>query len=206
MVWWCGGVGEGRWWWWWWLGDGGGGAGRRASSSLVGSAGVAPARFSGMRGGSEGEGLHAERPPRSRGTQRSAALFLLFAAAAAAAAEVQKSSESRGRLGFCVVCHRISKKKKKKMFSAIVSDVADRHPPSPGVTPWASAPKTVSVPCGFTTPSSSRLSGTLGRRMLFSRSKVGMRAAVSRENLIGSQHGDQFPERAEAELPSLLGA
>lgn len=35
------------------------------------------------------------------------------------------------------------------MFSAIVGDVADRHPPSPGVTPWASAPKTVSVPCGF---------------------------------------------------------
>lgn len=30
------------------------------------------------------------------------------------------------------------------MFSAIVGDVADRHPPSPGVTPWASAPKTAS--------------------------------------------------------------
>lgn len=40
--------------------------------------------------------------------------------------------------------------------------------------------------------------------MLFSCSKVGMLAAVSWGNVIGSQHGDQIPEREEAVKP-LLG-
>lgn len=52
-------------------------------------------------------------------------LFLLFAAAAAA--EVQKSSESRGRLGFCLLCHRINKKKRQnKVKTSQTSALAGR--------------------------------------------------------------------------------
>lgn len=85
-----------------------------------------------------------------------------------------------------------------------------RHPPSPGVGPWASLLKTMlmrrtlSCCCGWCCcdlKSSADLWARTGRRVLFS-----IRAAVSRGNLIGWQHGDQFPERTEQELLSLLGA
>lgn len=72
----------------------------RWRGSFSGTLAAARAKASTLSGHLGREAL-SEAPP----------LFLLFTAATAAAAEVQKSSESRGRLGFCALCHRISKKK-----------------------------------------------------------------------------------------------
>lgn len=107
-------------------GDGGGGGSgmeggcrRRKSPPVESESVVEPRRLRCRRCGSFSGGLAAARAKAStlsghlgrKALSEAPPLFLLFAAAA----EVQKSSESRGRLAFCVLCHRISKKILNKM-------------------------------------------------------------------------------------------